>query len=231
MKSADFCPICGKTEARFIKGFCEECYQKKHALVEFPSSIEFGQCRQCAKIRVSQKMLPLDSGSLALIAEKSIKVHELENPVKSVSIKEDSGGFFAEVAVKGTIDSVPMLFEKKIPLKPKPILCDACMRLSSQYFEAIIQIRGNDRQKLRQAFSLIKNFFNKSREKDSLAAITESSEKGGRIDLKIGSKKAAYHAAKLVEREFGAQIKVSKKLVGVDDNKQEKYRFTFLVRI
>lgn len=231
MKNSDFCPFCGKTDARFIKGLCEECYQKKHRIVEFPASIEFEKCRHCAKIRVSQKWFPLKKESLALIAEKAVKVLDLENPVKSVSVKESNGGFLAEISITGAIDSVPMHFEKEIPFFPKTVLCDPCMRLSSQYFEAIIQLRGDDPLKVKKAFSLVTGYFKAESRKNSLAAITEVLEKSGRIDLKIGSKKAAYHAAKLVEREIGAQIKVSKKLTGVDRNHQETYRFTFLVRV
>ena len=68
---------------------------------------------------------------LASLVEKKVKVKGLENAVLNVSIKQSDEDLTANVLVKGIIDSVPLSFEKQVPLISLKMQCDPCMRLKS----------------------------------------------------------------------------------------------------
>lgn len=232
MLSENFCPLCGKTGGRFIKELCEECYLKKHSLVEIPDVVEFEECRSCEKISVFGKFVPFNENSLKRLVEKKVKVKDLEQETVVVKISKDEDGFLsARVIVKGIVGNSPLLFEKDVRLEAKAIQCDPCMRLASHYHEAIIQLRGEGKKELEKALDSLIGFVEAQRKGNSLAVVTEVASKKTGFDLKVGSKKAAQNAARQMHLSFQAETKVSSKLLGRDKNGKEKHRFTFLVRL
>jgi len=233
MRGEDFCPLCGKTSGQFIKGLCRECFLKKHNPVEIPKSIEFEQCKACGKIKLFGKMIPFDREKLASVLEKKVHAKGLEKPTIHVSVSQTEQGLHAKALAKGIIDSVPLAFEKTIDLELLPFLCDACMKLSSQYHEAIIQLRPKAmaKAKLKALVPELIGFVESQRPGNSLAVVTEVGETGTGFDLKVGSKKAAQNAVRKMQAAFNAETKASSKLMGVDKKGREKKRFTFLVRV
>ena len=235
MKGENFCPLCGNEKGRFIKGLCEDCFLKKHKLVEIPEPISFEQCRTCGKTKLFGKMVVPDSKNLALFVEKKVKVKNLNDAEvhATVSMTED-GEFSAKVQVKGIIDNVPLFFEKDVLLEPESVQCDPCMRLSSQYHEAIIQLRakeGTGKKELEAMLPKLIGFVEVMHSKNSLSSVSEVSKKREGFDLKVGSKKAAQIAVRQMKNKFNAETKSSSVLNGVDKSGKEKYRFTFLVRV
>ena len=234
MKGENFCPLCGNKKGRFIKGLCEECFLKKHKLVEIPEPISFEQCRTCGKARLFGKLVMPEPKKLELFVEKKVKINELNNAEvhATVSVDEDEE-FSAKVLVKGTIDNVPLSFEEKVLLEPEFVQCDPCMRLSSQYHEAIIQLRAKEgkRKELEKMLPILIGFVEAMHSKNSLSSVTEVSKKREGFDLKVGSKKAAQIAVRQMKNKFNAETKSSSVLNGVDKSGKEKYRFTFLVRV
>ncbi len=234
MQDENFCPLCGTKKGRFIKGLCKECFLKKYNLVEIPKTISFEQCSTCGKTKLFGKMLVPDSKNLALFVEKKVKIKNLADGEihATVSLDED-GGFSAKVLAKGIIDNVPLSFEKEVLLEPEIVQCDACMRLSSQYHEAIIQLRAKEgeRKELKKMLPILIGFVEVMHSKNSLSSVTEVSEIKEGFDLKVGSKKAAQIAVRQMKNKFNAETKSSSVLNGVDKSGKEKYRFTFLVRV
>jgi NMD protein affecting ribosome stability and mRNA decay len=226
MKDENFCPICGKTNARFVKGLCIDCFQKKHSLVEFPEKVSFEQCTGCGKIKLQGKFVPLQKEALASIAEKSVKVKGLEKPCVQAEVEERPEGFFAKILVKGIVERNPVAFQATIAMEPAFVQCDACMRLSSQYHEAIVQLRSQSPKLAEKALESFVGSIKSQAKKDTLAAVTEIAKAKNGFDLKVGSKKAAQNAAKALEKKFGAKTKVSKKAL-----KRNRTRFTFSVRL
>ncbi|MFQ5406684.1 MAG: NMD3-related protein, partial [Candidatus Micrarchaeia archaeon] len=112
--------------------------------------------------------------------------------------------------------------EKKtqVVLLLKKSSCSACLRKSSGYFEAIIQLRGNSlkvaraRQDLQKAVKRFKSFINKTDEK-----------KEG-IDLFIESRQAAHEALGCLKLKYAT----SRKQSGMREGKK-LYRTTYCVRL
>ncbi|MFA4855062.1 MAG: 60S ribosomal export protein NMD3 [archaeon] len=234
MKSQNFCPLCGSEKARFIKGLCEDCFLKKNPVVELPAVIQVEQCRGCGKTRIAGKMSAFDPEKLSALVKKKAKVRNLEKSVVSVSVEEnDEGSILARVLVKGIIDNVALSFEKTVPVEMKSMQCDACMRLSSQYHAAMIQLRAKDgnSKRLKELLPKVIAAVESSHSKDSLAVVIEVLKKREGFDLKVGSKKAAQNAVGMLKTEFGAKTKFSTVLIGMNASGKEKNRFVFLVRV
>ncbi len=231
MKGEDFCPLCGKTQGRFIKGFCEQCFLKKHALVEIPESVHISQCRACGKYKLFGKMTLPTEKLLAKLVEKKVKAKGLEQETVFAEVKKAEEGFEAKILVKGIVDSVPLSFEKTIPIKIDNFQCDPCMRLASQYHEAIIQIRSGDKKKLERALDKILESLSSQRKTNTLSLATETKKVKNGLDLKVGSKKAAQNAVRATQKSLGGETKTSTKLLGNDKKGKERRRFTFLLRL
>lgn len=234
MKGKNFCPLCGSEKARFIKGLCEQCFLKKNKVIEAPAAIQVAQCRDCGKTRIAGKTSEFDPEKISALVQKKVKVRDLEKSVVSVSVGEnDEGQILARVLVKGIIDNVVLSFEKMVPIEMKPVQCDACMRLSSQYHAAMIQLRskGGNKKRLEEILPKVIAAVESSRSKDSLAVVIEVLKKREGFDLKVGSKKAAQNAVGMLKTEFGAETKFSTVLIGMNTSGKAKNRFIFLVRV
>jgi nonsense-mediated mRNA decay protein 3 len=231
MQGENFCPLCGKTKGRFLKGFCEQCFLKKHGLVEIPESVHISQCKSCGKYKLFGKMAFPKEDQLARLVEKKVKAKGLEQEVVFARVKKTEEGFEARVLVKGIVDSTPLSFEKTIPIEVDSFQCDPCMRLSSQYHEAIIQIRGLDKKKMEQALEKVLESLASQRKNNTLSLATETKKAKNGLDLKVGSKKAAQNAVRAVQKSLGGETKTSSKLLGSDKKGKEKHRFTFLLRV
>jgi NMD protein affecting ribosome stability and mRNA decay len=93
--------------------------------------------------------------------------------------------------------------------------------MSGGYFEAIVQLRGENRERLRQfGASLEKRLSEKT-------FVSKVDEKKEGIDLYIGSSKAV--VADFSNR--GIKALISRKLFGKDKEGRTTYRTTFLVRL
>ncbi|MBN2067940.1 MAG: hypothetical protein JW744_05725, partial [Candidatus Diapherotrites archaeon] len=203
MGSGQFCPSCGKTEGSFIRGLCSSCFLKGPPVLILPERIELQFCRQCQKIRVFGKWQPLTSEALKQIAEKKSKANDLNDASITAEVLEnpEAGDFSGKgkkevelaVTAKGFIESVPVLVEGKTKAVLLPGLCDACMRLKSDYFEAKIQLRGKQSRKMVQRLRVLIGSLKK---KDSLSAIVALEKDKNGFDALIGSKKAASIAAR-----------------------------------
>lgn len=232
MKEDDFCPLCGKTTGVFIKGICKKCFLKKHVPVAIPETIGFTQCSTCGKILVSGKMFSYNEETLSQIVKKKIKIILLEKPSISISIPSIDAPV-AEVVVKGILDSVPLLLKENVSLEPKLFQCDSCMKLVSQYHEAVIQLRSKAKgaKDLKTVLPKLVSLIEEQGKKDGLAVVTEVLEKKEGFDLSVGSKKAAYRAVRQMQTRLNAETKASSTLIGVTKSGKEKKRFTFLVRV
>ena len=101
-------------------------------------------------------------------------------------------------------------WKKRVPfgIKTKKTVCPVCSRKHGDYYEAILQIRGefSDRH-----IDFIERNLHVLEKKDRMAFYFPKKVKGG-YDIRVGSKKAATSIAKLLKEKFGCELKRSYKL-------------------
>jgi nonsense-mediated mRNA decay protein 3 len=209
-----FCFICGKKTENLIKGYCEECYNKKFKLIEVPEEINITLCGRCNKIKKENKW-------------EDIEIDEfLRNKIKvlgkNVKIKFEINDI-AKVYAKGFLEGSKKPKEEnyEVKLKINKVTCLECSRKSGRYYEVVIQIRGdltNDVFDLIDDIAIRENGFYRIEEvKDG-------------YDLFVSGKSLANKIIGLLSEKYKVKIKKSFKLV---TNKEGKgiYRNTVLVSI
>jgi nonsense-mediated mRNA decay protein 3 len=231
-----FCPKCGAADKPLVKGFCLNCFLKDHPdLVKVDSFLDLEQCKTCGKVRVKGHWVEPSNTNLVEFIQSETKIKELKDVEIEVELEIlDEKKTQAEIMVKGVLDDAPVVLEKETLIRFKTVLCDPCMRVTSHYREAIVQVRGEKdtpKNLFEKAFRLVNTVLANEYRKDPLARIVEVHDYKFGFDVWIGSKRAGKIVAESLAREFKGKVKVSSKLHGVDKHGKEKYRFTFSVRI
>ncbi len=209
-----FCFLCGKKTENLIKGYCEECYNKKFKLIEIPEEINVTICSKCNKIKEKNKWKDIEIDGFLRnkikILGKNVKIRFEKNDV-------------LRIYVKGFLEGSKTLKEETYELKLKinKEVCLNCSRKYGDYHEAVLQIRGNltnDDFNSIDDLVLMKKGFYKIKE-----------VKGG-YDLLIGSKALSEKITDFLRKKYKTEIKKSYKLVTSKDGK-DIYRNIILIKI
>ncbi len=211
--------MCGKTEdeAKFANSKCTECYAKQVDVRYETAGLKM--CSICEKLIVANKTEALAEESLTAIVRKNLKskdnivgvtveFNRIKNAIEFNGIvKIEASGIIVEKPLNGTI-------------RVAKTACSECNKKTGGYFEAIIQIRSDNKKRAEQfATGIIKKI-----EDDSFIAKIDELKNG--FDLYVGNKKTALKAV----QEFKLPFTTSSKLAGRKDG-NDLYRTTFCVRI
>ena len=137
-----YCPICNKSsdDMRFVGSFCEECVIKKLEK-KIPESATIYQCRFCRKIKEGRTFSKLGKEALARAIKIELKLKE------DVKVKEYVYEKFIDASFTTEVDGEKVSFQKRLEFKIAHETCQRCYRISSGYYEAVVQLRG-DRQRI-----------------------------------------------------------------------------------
>jgi len=208
-----FCFICGKRTDNLIEGYCEECYKNKFKLIEVPEA-SFTVCPRCNFIKYRNNWKDIE-------IEELIK-QEIKPLGEIVEIKIQKNDKI-HISVKGFLKNSKKIKKEiyDIPLKLNKILCTQCIKKSSGYYEAILQLRGNVTD------DIIDLIYNQATIQNEFYRLEKV--KNG-FDLYMGNKSFANKATELIKRRFKANIKKSFKVVTKKEGKNI-YRNIVLVDI
>jgi nonsense-mediated mRNA decay protein 3 len=202
------CPKCGKWTDKLINGVCEDCQEIK--IHKKSDGLEI--CKRCGKIKHKGvfKKISIEDALKQLYKEK------IKN-VKNLEFKDNYYILFEfEFEGKKFKDSAHI----------KYVVCPDCMRQSSNYYEAIIQIRSND-------FEDLCNFIAEYVEKhnnEPRCFITKLDLRKEGIDIYLGSKKIANKIIRELKKRNKYIIKESYSLWGQNKEKKEIYRTTYCIK-
>ncbi len=232
--SFKFCPKCGKKEGVFIKGFCKECFLQDNQLILFPEKIQFQYCNRCNKVRVQRHWVEFDSINLvdflkSRIKPKDFEIQDIEVELEEVNEKESN----ALIEVKGLAEGIPLILKNRIKLEKVPGICDSCMKISSDYFEATIQARFKEKNPAQEekVFFEFQKLIEEMSKKDPLSRIANKGKTNNGFDLILSSNRAARLSAERIARKYNSKVVRSFSVVGVDKTGKEKRRYTYCVRV
>jgi nonsense-mediated mRNA decay protein 3 len=113
--------------------------------------------------------------------------------------------------------------------------CDTCGLMRGGYYEAILQIRADDREltddERRTIIGTVTDITVARYKSDDRAFITSTTDDKYGIDFYIGSENLCKLLADEIEIQYLAERKENYKLVGEDRTGRRKYRITILVRL
>ncbi len=238
MSFKKFCPKCGKETDSLINGVCRECFLKTTELFNI-KEISIKRCKTCGKFQIKGSWFEPSEKIIEDEVKSKVKIiSEINQPKIIVTAKEiekleeSKIGRFFEINVKvvGLIDEQLLEQEKSFELELEKEGCDSCMRLNSDYREAIIQIRSENKENVEQIFNEVKTFLSNEKAKDSLSAVVKIIDFKNGLDVWIGSRNAATKVVKKISVLHSLKPTKASKLIGVLPNGKKKFRVTYCIR-
>lgn len=144
-----------------------------------------------------------------------------------------------DVEVKARIHELQREFhheKKTVTVYVRQTICPRCQRFLGGYFEAILQVRAEDRklgkEEREEITKLVEEKVDEIMKRDRMGFIQDAMELEEGIDFYMGSTKAARKLAHAIKERFGGRISEAYQLIGQDRLKsKEVYRTSVRIRL
>lgn len=208
------CPLCGNSsvDTRFYGEFCAPCTEKK-MLEKLPDEIDLTICHRCGLIKSKGAFRKQSTETIEDAISQVLRGYE----VKLVGIGEDE----MELDISEDRNEFTVTVRKKVQVNWKKSLCERCNRIAGSYYEAVIQIRGSDMDKIERFIKRVTRYFERRGE-----FVTKVKEADNGLDLYLSNKKLA--AAYLSSHDI--KNVASYTLYGLKHGRKV-YRHTYAVRV
>lgn len=203
------CPKCGKTnnEEKFIESFCADCYEFR---IKYPAREEFQKCKNCSLIFFRGEWQRSNARRM-----NEYIIRKCKGEFSDAELDLDRGFILFSIKKGERIHRI----EKQIDIKFVNSVCVDCSRISGGYYEAIVQLRG-DEKKVSKYFRTLQNMLRR------VTFISKIEEVKGGFDIYSGSSIKTQE----ILSTLGLNYLISRKLVGRNEGKKV-YRVTFAVRL
>jgi NMD protein affecting ribosome stability and mRNA decay len=151
-----FCPTCGNSSegTRFFGNFCENCAKEKF-FSRLPKSVEITVCKRCGRIKAGGSFVPPNGHSIELAIKPQMGKHtahliDYDNDSAKLDVTDDTE--YGKLSVELTVE-----------ITQRKALCEMCYKKACDYYEAVIQLRGNN-YKIARFIEHITRFFDVNNE-------------------------------------------------------------------
>lgn len=227
------CPKCGNVEENFVNGVCVNCTIENQPLVYFPKPVDIPTCKFCSKVHYQTKWLPFSPDMLNQMIQSQARSKLVDKFEVKADLVEEEKVWNGILVAKAELGGQAVIQETPIEIKKTITVCDSCMKLKSDYFEATVQIRFEgklDYKRIHNEVQKAIQFLIAGQKEDALSVLVSTKQDKHGIDLIIGSKKAGRDLADFLARESGIPVVATSSLIGLLNGKPKK-RFTFCVRL
>ncbi len=241
MKGKAFCPQCGKTDEKLFSGLCRSCFIENFSLITVPDEINLTICTQCGsiqkKVRWYDSNLLLEDQAVQTILEH-IQVSESASDIQIIPELENIRGSTFEFLIKVTGQVLGEIISHKFLVKVKvdKSVCNECSKYASGYYEAVIQLRADERtlssEEIKTSDEILRNRIEKLSKDNRMAYISQRAQIKEGIDYYIGSYKAARKLTESLKNKLGGVINESPRLMGHNKSTgKDLYRIWILLRL
>ncbi|MDO5851266.1 MAG: NMD3-related protein [Methanobacteriaceae archaeon] len=235
-----FCLKCNKEEELY-EDLCKKCYIDEFKLVSVPENAEFTICSHCGATFKEYKWIESEYYDEDIIQDAILKKLEvnnkLENPKITTEILVNRGTMYdCIIHCEGTVLNTHVKEEHPITVKVIKGVCPTCSKYNSGYYEAVIQLRADNRKitddELSQIEDTIVKETNNLYKTNKLSYIAKRTQLKEGIDYNIGSLNAAQKITDHIQKNYGGIISQSHKIVGQDKStSKDLYRTWILMRL
>ncbi len=212
MMDMKHCPLCDRTSDRFrfFGEICEVCAGKKLS-EKLASEAKVPVCRDCGRIRVAGTFVERNEASMqrllsGLMRQFRVKLIDVGDDRARTSVTDEkSGGLTVEHDVK-------LDFERT--------LCEDDNRRRAGYYEAVVQLRGDEGRVLHAAAALQRYV-----ERNG-GFVTKTEEKEHGVDVFVSDKKMAHSFIDSRHMSFKSSFKLQGERRG-----RRLYRNTYFVTL
>jgi nonsense-mediated mRNA decay protein 3 len=203
------CFQCGKRKAR-IEGLCEPCFLESQPPL-FIKNLKLLNCRECGALYYGSWR----DISLEKVIEEYVPVEDFDYRVEQhdmvVTVSVVARQTFHEKQTHAFVQ------QTQFTIHVKPSLCNQCSRMLSGYYQAVLQVRRQDRTLTEEERALADSLVVSSlKEKDFISRIKERKEG---TDFYFSTSRAALRAAHILKKQLGGGVKESYAVVGMDRQK------------
>jgi len=252
-ESRQFCPRCGDPVERpsdeaggrpggAAPGLCDACYLDEFDLVDAPERVEVTVCSDCGAVRRGNRWVDVGARDYTDVAveatTEALGVHlDAEDVEWAVTPEQvDPNTIRMHCLFTGVVRGQPVEEEVTVPVYVGRGTCDRCGRIAGDSHAAVVQVRGTDRaptdRECRVAVETAQSYVADREEKgDRNAYITEVTETGDGVDLKLGETQMADTVARRITDRLGGDVSSSERLITEDGDGNRVYRVTFLARL
>jgi nonsense-mediated mRNA decay protein 3 len=231
------CIECGKN-TKLYDNLCEDCFKSKKQLVEVPEIIDLKLCTHCGARERGKQWLDessIDEAVENTVQDKIIIDNEVEASDLDLIINfEDDKNLQVKVSITLFFKTLQIESEHNLRVRLKSGICNRCSKIAGDYYESIIQVRGDDRNlssdELKKAQNLVETEVEVMQAKDRSIFITKTEKIHGGINFYIGNTQGGRNLAKLIAATFNAKISSHPSFAG-HKNGHGIYRTTFLVKL
>lgn len=235
-----FCLLCDSQE-KLYDGLCKKCYLNEFEAIRLPEYTTFTVCSHCGATLKKNKWQQVgfyDDEIINDAIQKNIEVNpKLEDVDIYTQIINNRGTVYECILhVSGNVIDTAINREYPIEVKVEKGVCPDCSKYYSGYYEAVIQLRADDRklldEEIRKADEFISNEIQRLCKTNKLAYVTERIVLKEGIDYQVGSHNVAHKIVVNLQKQFGGTITQSRKIVGHDKSRsKDLYRSWILLRL
>jgi NMD protein affecting ribosome stability and mRNA decay len=241
------CVICGRGSDKVLiyKGVCLDCFLHETKMFIFKErNVHFTLCPVCGdhifkgKWRRSDDPVMLESDLKAIILS-NIRVN-INGEIVGFEFKGDVIKFITnpgnrkiDVGVKVKLHDYGVVVERDIYtyVNIEHKLCDRCLNEISGNYEAILQVRGNiSREEMNRLYLTVSKSLEAAYKSGRDYRLIDQKEVNNGVDFYFSSYNEAVRAAKELKKQFGGNIRETRKLVKVKGGRRIT-RHTLLLRI
>ena len=202
-----FCYKCGGEEWK--DGLCKEHFLDGKVLLDLPKRIDIEKCSKGGLVRLKNKQHEWQPEEFfTRLAGRPIEIEgkkKLKDMIYTISVTDTLDG-----AEKTETCEVRVHFDVKI--------CGVCGRVLSNYYEGILQLRGNFPDNI---MKFIDNHVNKSTDRMVFYRLEQLKEG---INLYFGSQRFLKKLSGQISKKFGVRIKETFKQVTQREGKEIRRR-------
>lgn len=232
-----FCVECGKDEPIFRNGVCLSCYLKATQFSKGPVILDIIMCPRCSSYKYKNTWVrePFDDILKRYVKEAFTINPELKHVEIQTQCKEQERILACMVFISGSLEGQTITEQHPLTVRIRHNTCEICSREAGGYYEAILQIRAEQRKftnaELKTLQSAVETMVGQFQESGKRGLfITDIAEKREGLDFFLSEKGPALSIAKKIQEQFGGDFKQSASSAGMKDSRQV-YRMTYLVRI
>jgi len=236
-----FCIECGKEDEELFKGLCKTCFAAGNSLIHIPPELEVELCAHCSATHVGDKSMETGQSEEELIAEtivrESVPDEDADDVVLEIDLLNQKGSILEILVIaSGKVVGVPTKREYKLNVKLNRSVCPECSKYVSGYYEAVLQLRADDRSlesdEIQSADEIIKHQLEKLFPKNRMAYLSQRLELKEGIDYYLGSLKAARKISNSLKENMGGILGESPRLMGRDKSTgKDLYRIWISLRL
>jgi NMD protein affecting ribosome stability and mRNA decay len=226
------CIQCGILVKQAKKVLCSECFSDKHSCLKSYKEHTLLICTACKAYKYKKQWKPESRKAIEnTVLHHCTFEHEPEKTTIKLDLKQTDSKRKQGTATVNTetlIEGHIVKEEFNFPVKVTYTVCDSCAVTNTQYFEGILQLRGENKETLERAFKYVKNETTK-RNKNGVFVNKIDEHKNG-FDLYYTRQRYIPIIAQELQEKFGATFATSAQLFTRKKGK-DLYRVNAIVRL